>query len=70
MPKNDIRLKVEYMGPIKPILDNRIQQAMASIGAVCTGAGTDLRTGIRDLGFKIDGSRMFKVIDKKNKAGK
>ena len=60
MPKdNDIHLKVEYQGPLKPILDKKIQDALQTIGAKLTGMGTDLTTGKRDLGFVISRRNAF-----------
>lgn len=49
-----INLSVKYPGPMNPVLDKEIQKAIESIGAKLTGQGTDLTTGIRDIGFEMD----------------
>ncbi len=48
-----IKIKVEYNKPLDQELDQKIRVAMGSIGAKWIGQGTDLTTGIRDLGFEL-----------------
>jgi len=47
-----LRIKVEYKG-FDPELDQRIRDAIESIGYEWYAQGTTIETGIRDLAFKL-----------------
>ena len=49
-----VKIKVEYSGPLDMDIDKKIRSGMEAIGGRWIGQGTDLTTGIRDIGFELE----------------
>ena len=49
-----VKIKVMYDGPPDTRVDEKIEKAMASIGAVWWAQGLDMTSNVRDIAFDLE----------------